>query len=95
METTISEEVKATPENHAEKRPLKDVSDFLLTLEDLIGMVQDGSITESKANVILKGRALQLRTVELNLRYQRQNQWKKGDLPMLRARDSDNGDGTK
>lgn len=43
----------------------------MLALQNEIDSVKDGSLDESKARIVLKGRALQLKTAELQLQYAR------------------------
>lgn len=55
----------------ADKNPITTVSDMMLALQNEIDSVKDGSLDESKARIVLKGRGLQLKTAELQLQYAR------------------------
>lgn len=50
----------------------------MLALEAEIESVKSGALDESKARIVLKGRALQLKTAELQLQYAR---LRKGRVP--------------
>lgn len=51
--------------------PITTVSDMMLALQSEIDAVKNGTLDESKARIVLKGRGLQLKTAELQLQYAR------------------------
>lgn len=51
--------------------PISTVSDMMLALQEEIDAVKSGTLDESKARIVLKGRGLQLKTAELQLQYAR------------------------
>lgn len=53
------------------KNSINTVSDMMLSLQAEIDAVKDGTLDESKARIVLKGRGLQLKTAELQLQYAR------------------------
>lgn len=58
--------------------PISTVSDMMLALQEEIDAVKAGTLDESKARIVLKGRGLQLKTAELQLQYARLT---KGRIP--------------
>lgn len=57
---------------------ISTVSDMMLALQSEIDAVKAGTLDESKARIVLKGRGLQLKTAELQLQYSRLT---KGRIP--------------
>ena len=63
---------------------LRTANDMLRALQGDIHAVKTGKMTESVGRVVLRGRSLQLRTAELNLKYQRLLQGANGKaIPLL------------
>lgn len=64
---------------------MKNVSDMMLALQEEIEAVKAGTLNESQARVIFKGRELQLKTAELNLKFQRLHKGIKPEqeMPMI------------
>lgn len=60
------------------KNAISTVSDMMLALQEEIDSVKAGTLDESKARIVLKGRGLQLKTAELQLQYARLT---KGRIP--------------
>lgn len=61
---------------------IKSTSDMMLSLQDEINAVKNGTLTESQARVVFRGRALQLKTAELNIQYQRLHRGRKPEMEM-------------
>lgn len=62
-----------------EKKPTPEsVSEMMVALQNEIDGVKDGTLEESKARIVLKGRGLQLKLAELQLQYARLT---KGRIP--------------
>jgi hypothetical protein len=52
-------------------KDIATISDMMRALEEEIEAVKNGTIQESAARVVLRGRALQLQAASLNIQYQR------------------------
>lgn len=68
----------ATATSPAPNNKIKTVSDMMMALQQEIEDVKSGTLDESKARIVLKGRALQLKTAELQLQHARMV---KGKIP--------------
>lgn len=55
-----------------EKKPTPEsISEMMLALQNEIDAVKDGTLEESKARIVLKGRGFQLQCAALQLQYAR------------------------
>ncbi len=74
---------------------IKTVSSMMKALQEEIEAVKAGTLSESAARIVFKGRGLQLKTAELNLQFQRMHKNKVGDMPMMLQETAEgNGSGT-
>lgn len=73
-----------------EKKPTPEsISDMMLALQMEIDGVKDGSLEESKARIVLKGRGLQLQLAALQLQYARLVKGRVPDPEMKLVRGAD------
>ena len=79
-----------------EENQIKSVSDMMRALQQEIEAVKDGTLAESTANVVFKGRKLQLQNAALNLQFLRMfkgGQAPAGEMLLLQPVDG-NGEAT-